>query len=81
MDNVLLCSDVLMAGTPPLGAGGQMPPLPSVMGGQAARIALHTELFPSLLSSEGAFSGGEDSLVQENVSGDKSPNPNLGWRN
>ena len=38
-----------------------------------ARIALHTEFLPFLLSSEGAFSGISDSLLQENFSGGKSP--------
>ena len=37
-------------------------------------IALHTELFPSLLSSGGAFSGIAYSLVKENVPRGKSPN-------
>ena len=34
-----------------------------------ARIATHTELFSSLLSCEGSFSGYVDGLVQENCSG------------
>ena len=42
---------------------------------QRARIALRTKFFLSLLSSEGAFSGIVDSLVQENLSGDKPPDP------
>ena len=31
-----------------------------------AKIALHTELFPSLISREGTYSGVVDSLVEEN---------------
>ena len=42
-----------------------------------ARIALHTEFFPSLLSCEGAFSGGVNSLVQEIFSGDKPIDPQI----
>ena len=45
-------------------------------GAGGARIALHTEFFPSLLSSEGAFSGISDSLV-ENFSGGKPPDPQV----
>ena len=47
------------------GRRGQLLPLYSSMGAGRARIALHTELIPSLLSSEGAFSGIVDSLGQE----------------
>ena len=32
----------------------QLPPLPSTIGAGGARIALYTELFPSLLSSKGS---------------------------
>ena len=46
-------------------------------GAGVARIALHTELFPSLLSPEEAFSGIVDSLVQENFSGDNPQTPDL----
>ena len=57
------------AGMPTLGGQhGQLPPLPSSLEAGGARVALHTEFFPSLLSSEGAFSGIADSLVQENFS-------------
>ena len=45
-----------------LGAGGE-------------RIALHTELFLSLLPFKGAFSGIVDSLIYENFYGGKPPNP------
>ena len=38
-------------------------------GAGGARIALHTEFLPSLLSSEGAFSSISDSLLQEKLSG------------
>ena len=37
------------------GQDGQLPPLPSFMGAGGARIALHTELSPSLLSAEDIF--------------------------
>ena len=58
------------------GQEGQLPPLPSSMGGTGgARIALHTEFFPSLLSSKGAFSGILGSLVQENFSQGKPSDP------
>ena len=42
-----------------------------ILGGtdRGARLTFHTELFSSILSSEGAFSCIVDSLVQENVSG------------
>ena len=42
-------------------------------GAGGARIALHTEFLPSLLSSEGAFSGISDSLLQEDFSRGKPP--------
>ena len=41
------------------------------------RIALHTELFPSLLSSERAFSSIVDSLVHKNCSGGKPPDAQI----
>ena len=44
-----------------------------------ARIALHAELLPSLLPSEGAFSDVVDGLIQENFSGGKPPDPKLPW--
>ena len=44
-------------------------------GAGGARFALHTEFLPSLLSSEGAFSGISDSLLQKNFSGSKPPDP------
>ena len=47
------------------------------MGAGGARIALHTELFPSLLSAEEAFSGFVDDLVQETFSGGKPPDPQI----
>ena len=46
-------------------------------GAGGVRIALRTEFFPSVLSSEGAFSGIVDSLVLENFSGGKSPDPEI----
>ena len=49
---------------PTLGAGG-------------ARITLHNKLFPSLLSSERAFSGIVDSLVQETFSVSKPTDPQI----
>ena len=58
------------------GQVGQLPPLLSSMGAGGARIALHTEFFPSLLSSEGVFSGISDSLV-EDFSGGKPPDPRI----
>ena len=59
------------------GAGGAATPAALIHGGAGgARIALYTEFFPSLLSSEGAFSGISDSLV-ENFSGGKPPDPQV----
>ena len=46
-------------------------------GAGGARITLHTKLFPSLLSCKGPASGVVDSLVQENFSGGKPPDPQL----
>ena len=59
------------------GQEGQQLPLPSSMGAGGTRIALDTELFPSLLSSKGAFFGIVDSLVQENFSEGKPPDPQI----
>ena len=53
-------------GTPTLGAGGVAALSALIHGGQEG---LHTEFFPPLQSSEEAFSGTVDSLVQENFSG------------
>ena len=47
------------------------------MGAGGARITLHAELTPSLLSSEWAFSGIVDSLVQETFSGGKPPDSQI----
>ena len=55
----------------------QLPPLPSTMGGGVGKIALRTELFSSLLSSEVTFLGIVDSLVQENFSEGMPQNPSL----
>ena len=57
-------AQVLLQGRLRWGAGG-------------ASIALHTELFPSLLSDEEAFSGIVDNLVQENFSGCNPPDPHI----
>ena len=46
-------------------------------GAGGGRTALHTEFFPSLLSSEGAFSSISDSLLQQNFSGAKLPDPQI----
>ena len=46
-------------------------------GAGGARVDLQTDLFPSFLSSEGAFSGIEDSMVQEYFSGGKFQNTKL----
>ena len=54
--------------TPTLGGRRDSCSLRLHLWGQGARIALHAELFPFLLSSEGAFSGIVDSLFQENFS-------------
>ena len=54
-------------GTPTLGGStGSCPLCPHPWGAGGARVALRTEFFPSLLSSEGAFSGIADSLLQVN---------------
>ena len=59
-----------------LGAAGAGAPYSLIDGrGGGASIALHTELFPYLSSSEAAFSGLVDSLVQENFPGSKPPDP------
>ena len=58
------------------GAGGAAAPSALIHGGAGgARIALHTELFPFLLSAEEAFSSIVASLVQENFAGGKPPDP------
>ena len=49
---------------------GSYPLCPHPWGAEGARIAL-----PSLLSSEGAFSGTSDSLLQETFTGGKPPDP------
>ena len=60
------------------GQDGQLPPLLSFMGeAGGARVDLQTELFPSLLSAEEAFSGIVDGLVQKNLSGGKPPDPQI----
>ena len=59
------------------GQDGQLLLCPHSWGAGGARLALHTELSPSLLSAEEAFSGIADSLVQESFSGDKPPDPKL----
>ena len=56
---------------------GRCPLCPHSWGAGGARVALRTELFPSLLSAEEAFSGIVDSLVQENFSGGKPPDPQI----
>ena len=58
-------------------AGGQLPPLPSSVGAGGARIALHAELLPFLLPSEGAFSDVVDGWIQENFSKGKPPDPQI----
>ena len=62
------------------GQEGQLLPLSSSMGGPGgpggpggARISLHSELFPSILSSHRAFSGIADSLVHKHFSESKPP--------
>ena len=65
-------------GSPTLGAGGAAAPSALVLeGAGGARIALCSEFFPSLISSEGEFSGIADSLVKENFSGGKPPEPQI----
>ena len=51
--------------------------MPTLGGTGGARIALDAELFPSLPSSEGAFSSVVEDLVQENFSEGKLPNPHI----
>ena len=51
------------------------------VGVRKARRALHTKFFPSLLYSEGAFSGVLDSSVQEKSSGSKPQTPNQTYHN
>ena len=50
------------------GRRGSCPLLPHPWGAGGTRIALHTDFIPSLLSSEGAFSGIVDSLVEDTSS-------------
>ena len=50
----------------------QLSPLSFSMGGKRGR---NIELFPYLLSCKGAFCGIVDSLIQENVSEGKPPDP------
>ena len=65
--------------TPALGGGqeGQLPLCRRSWGARVARIALHAELLPSLLSDEEAFSGIVDSLVRESFSGGRPQTPKL----
>ena len=44
-----------------------------MLGAGGAIIALHTEVFPPLLSSKRAFSSIVESLVHSNFYGDKPP--------
>ena len=60
---------------------GQLPPMPFPWGARGARIALHTEVFPFLLSCQKTFSSVVDSLVQENFFGASPQTPNLTWCN
>ena len=54
------------AGTPTLGGQvGELPPLPFPWGEGRGKIALYAELFLSLLSCKGAFTGVVDRLVAE----------------
>ena len=48
-------------------------------GAGGARISLRTELFPSLLSFEGALSGVVDCFVQKRFSGTSFQTPKLEW--
>ena len=57
------------------GAGGVAAPSALIKGGWRGKLALHTELNPSLLSSERAFSGIVDSLGQENCFWGKPQTP------
>ena len=59
------------------GRRGSCPLCPHSRGAGGARIALHTEFFPSLLSAEEAFSGIVDSLAQGHFSGGKPPDPQI----
>ena len=62
---------MLPSGTSTLGRGAG--------GAGGARISLRTELFPSLLSFEGALSCAVDSFVQKHFSGTSSQTPKLAW--
>ena len=53
------------------------PGTPTLGGAGGAIVTLHTELFPFLLSAEEACSGIVDSLVQEDFSGGKPPDPQI----
>ena len=55
----------------------QLPFCPLTRGAGRVRIALHMELFPSLLCCRGTFYGIVDRLVEENFSGGQAPDPNL----
>ena len=59
-----------------LGVGGQLPPLPFSMEAGVATIALYAELFLSLLSCKGAFSGVVDRFIMELFLG-QAPDPQL----
>ena len=48
-----------------------------LLGTGGARIALHVELFPSLLSCKGGFSGVVNGQVEENFPGGKPPDPQI----
>ena len=66
------------SGTPTLGGRrGSFPLCPHSWGVGGARIALHTELFPAILSAEEAFFGILDSLVLEKFSGSSPQTPKL----
>ena len=70
----------LCSGQGPLrwGSGGAAVPSALFRGGAGgARIALNTEIFASLLSREGAFSGMLDSFFHDTFSGGNSPDPNF----
>ena len=59
------------------GRRGSCPLCRHSWGAGGARIALHTELFPSLLSAEEAFFSIVDSFVQGNFSGGTPPDPQI----
>ena len=76
---MVLCPEIYPAEIRDAYAGGKTAALSALIHGGAggAKIALHTELFLSLLSAEEAFPGIVDSLVQENFSGGKPPDPQI----